>query len=133
MHTLGTPAGSAAEEFADVTIDFVELTSKSPKVAHTLYRSDEAAYRVACGRTHALLVKKRKRPLRQSLSPDCLAMMQFGRGMKVQVGGEMVFTVVILQHMRHSYVSKSTRVPTTNIRPTESGWGLSDKKPLVDI
>lgn len=71
----------------DITVDFVELTSKSSKVAQALYRTDESAYRAACGRTHALLSKKRRRPLRVSMKPDCLAIMQVGRGMKLQVGG----------------------------------------------
>lgn len=85
VHTPATPVASATEEFTDINIEFVELAPKSSKVARTLHRYDDVAYRIACGRTHALLAKKRKRP-RASLSPDCLTMMQFGRGMKIQVG-----------------------------------------------
>lgn len=88
-----SPPGSvspaeASEEFVDITVEFVGLTSKSSKVAEALYRTDESAYRAACGRTHTLLSKKRRRPLQAWMKPDCLAMMQFGRGMKIQVGGE---------------------------------------------
>jgi len=81
----GERSAAGKEEFVDITIDYLELTSKSPAVAQTLYRGDEAAYRAACGRTHTLLAKKRKRPLRVAVSPECLTMMQLGRGMKAQV------------------------------------------------
>ena len=69
----------------DISVEFVELTSRSSKVAQALYRTDESAYRAACGRTHALLSRKRRRPLRVPMKPDCVAIMQFGRGMKLQV------------------------------------------------
>lgn len=77
---------AGTEEYVDIIVDYVELTSRATKrVAQTLYRSDEEAYRAACGQTHALLAKRRKKPVRVALGSDCLAMMQFGRGMKIQV------------------------------------------------
>eukprot|EP00903_Cladosiphon_okamuranus_P009171 g8759.t1 len=86
---LNFPSGNdstaaAKEEFVDIIVEFVELTSKSSEVAQALYRIDESAYRAACGRTHTLLSKKRQRPVRVPMKPDCLAIMQFGRGMKMQ-------------------------------------------------
>lgn len=89
---LTAPSGddstaATREEFVHITVEFVELTSKSSKVAQALCRLDESAYRAACRRTHALLSKKRRNPVRVPMKPGCLAIMQFGRGMKLQVGG----------------------------------------------
>ncbi|CAM9614579.1 unnamed protein product, partial [Ectocarpus sp. 12 AP-2014] len=78
---------SSKEESVEFTIDFVELASNSSMVAKTLYRTDEAAYRAACGRSHVLFAKKRKRPQRVPMDPGCMAMMDYGRGMKVQRRG----------------------------------------------
>ncbi len=83
----GERSAAGKEELVGITINYLELTSKSPVVAQALYRADEAAYRAACGRTHTLLAKKRKRPPRGPLSPECITMIQFGRGMKAQVFG----------------------------------------------
>lgn len=71
------------EETVHITIDFLELASKSPKVAQTLYRADQAAYRAACGRPHVLRVKRR--PLRAPMKPHFADIMQLGRAMKQQV------------------------------------------------
>lgn len=76
---------SANGESVPISVDFVPLTS--PEAAETLYRVDEAAYTAACGRTHMLHTKKRKRQLGASVTSDHLAMAQHGGGMKLQVGG----------------------------------------------
>lgn len=92
VSVMVTPARRppSREDSVEFTIDFVELASRSSKVAETLYRTDEAAYRAACGRSHVLFAKKRKRPQRVSMNPGCMTMMDYGRGMKVQVCARQV-------------------------------------------
>lgn len=96
------PPAAAKEDFVDITVNFVELTPESSKVAQTLYRADESAYRAACGQTHALLSKKRRRLPRAPMKPDYLAMVHFGKGMKLQVGGERWgLGQVLMMYMYH--------------------------------
>lgn len=108
---------SANGEPVAICVEFVPLTS--PEVAETLYRMDEAAYTAACGRKHMLHTNKRKRQLDTTMNADCLAMVQHGSGMKLQVGGkveaaivgtfaELVHWNVVLKPVLTPYYSSST-------------------------
>lgn len=82
VQTARDDPGPDVEETVPITANFIPV--QSSEAAATLHRTDEEAYRRACGRVHVLRLKRRKRPHRTPVSDGCAKMIQHGEAMKKQ-------------------------------------------------